>query len=71
MTYRATLTDRSHPANDYTAAPAPSPALALDALRAELGIEAHSFRAQTLAEDLATFHAAVGDTLSLSFVAVN
>lgn len=73
MTYRATATDSRNPVNEYTASPAPSPSLALETLRSELGIEAHGFSARMLQEavdDLRAYQDVFGG-LSLSIEAVN
>lgn len=69
MTYRATVHQTDNPANDYSSAPAPTPALALEGLRAELGIE-RGFAARMLAEDVLAFHDVFGG-LEVSIQSIN
>lgn len=70
MTYRATVHQTDNPANDYSSAPAPTPALALEGLRAELGIESHGFAARMLAEDVLAYHDVFGG-LEVSIQSIN
>lgn len=70
MTYRATVHQTDNPVNEYTGSSAPTPALALEGLRQELGIESHGFAARMLEEDVLAFHDVFGG-LEVSIASIN